>query len=133
MRRTRLVARGIGLLFLATSILVLVASASGAAEEPYSRNPPSKRPSPPPTPAPAVTVTVTPPPQVLGRRVEAPRNAPKIHRVPRIPAEVTPQQQGVLPFTGADVLIYGLGGAATVMTGFALTRFGRSKRHKDAR
>jgi hypothetical protein len=127
-----LVARVIGFLFLAMSILVLVASASGAAEEPYSRNPPSKRPSPPPTPAPTVTVTVPAPPQVLGKRVEAPQPAPKIHRVPRIPAEVTPQQQGMLPFTGADVLVYGLGGAATVMTGLALTRFGRSKRRKDA-
>ncbi|HWL65620.1 MAG TPA: hypothetical protein VNP73_06560 [Actinomycetota bacterium] len=74
----------------------------------------------------------TPPPEVLGGQI--PGAVPRPETQPDVqPGIVVPeaQQPGILPFTGADLLLYGMTGAAAIGTGMSLVRIGRRSKPDD--
>ena len=118
---------------LVVAVLLLAAPAFGQAREPYSNSKPNNRPRPPVnvTPPEWETPELNPapglPPDVVEGTIQG--RPPVLEEVVQpgvIPEVETPGQ--ILPFTGADLLLYGLTGAAALGTGAALLKFtGRSK------
>ena len=78
------------------------------------------------------TPSNTPPPEVLGGQIPGAKPRPETQPEVVIPGnQPQPQQPGILPFTGADLLLYGMTGAAAVGTGMTLMRFGRRSKGDD--
>ncbi|MEA2447936.1 MAG: hypothetical protein QOK47_1573 [Actinomycetota bacterium] len=128
----------LGLLVVAVGMLVIASPAAFGARDPYSHGRPSRRPRPP--------VHVTPPEWVAPASNPAPGLPPEVvegtiqGRPPVLEEEVAPgqipgdqvEQPGViLPFTGADLLLYGATGVAALGTGVAMLRLGRRSKSDD--
>ena len=73
----------------------------------------------------------TPPPEVLGGQIPGAVPRPETQPEVVIPANVPNQQPGILPFTGADLLLYGMTGAAAIGTGMTMVRIGRRSKPDD--
>jgi hypothetical protein len=125
----------LGLLVIATGLVVSASSvAFGAARDPYSHGKPNRRPRPPVdvNPPEWETPNLNPapglPPDVVEGTIQGrPPILEEVVQPGRIP-NAAPEQPGILPFTGADLLIFGLTGAAAIGTGVTLVRVaGRSK------